>query len=342
MKRAGVAGVVLIAAFMTTGGSAWAGSAVRLCVPKAQERPTLTPKRGKCRKGYTLLSLGTEGKEGRAGKTGAEGRPGPEGKAGLEGKVSSTGFTSSELETLKSILPHTKFVASGIAGKPTIQFSGVNVQIVNGEGNTQSANGEGNLVIGYDENPLKNEQTGSHDLIMGEDQTFTSYGGIVAGTGNAITAEYASVSGGLGNTASGPSTSISGGASNAASNFASSISGGYANVASGPEASVSGGHTNKATESQASVTGGGNNTASGAWASVSGGNINSASRSVASISGGEENKAEAELSWIGGGKGNIVFPAAKLASIVSDGFGNGVEETACVGAPKTFFESLKC
>ena len=36
-------------------------------------------------------------------------------------------------------------------------------------------------MIGYDKNEGKHEQTGSHNLILGEEQTFTSYGGVLAG-----------------------------------------------------------------------------------------------------------------------------------------------------------------
>ena len=43
-----------------------------------------------------------------------------------------------EQHTLLSILSHVKYVESGVGGKPTIQFSGVNVQIVNGEGKTET------------------------------------------------------------------------------------------------------------------------------------------------------------------------------------------------------------
>src|SRR6266568_4023467 len=60
-------------------------------------------------------------------------------------------LSQSEIKLLKSILPHIKYVESGVGGKPTIRFSGVNVQVVNGEGETGApVNGEGNLVIGYD------------------------------------------------------------------------------------------------------------------------------------------------------------------------------------------------
>ena len=88
-------------------------------------------------------------------------------------------LSQSEITLLKHILPHINYIGAGVGGKPTIQFSGVNVQVVNGEGKTATTNGEGNLVIGYDENPRA--QTGSHNLILGEEQEFTAYAGIDAG-----------------------------------------------------------------------------------------------------------------------------------------------------------------
>jgi len=71
------------------------------------------------------------------------------------------------------------YEASGIDGKPTVLFgapsAGVNVQIVNGSGSTSKVNGTGNLVLGYDENPSNHAQTGSHDLILGEGQSYSGY-----------------------------------------------------------------------------------------------------------------------------------------------------------------------
>jgi hypothetical protein len=55
----------------------------------------------------------------------------------------------------------------------------MNVQIVNGQGTTASANGLGNLIIGYDEGTQK--RTGSHNLVLGEQQSFTSYAGLIGG-----------------------------------------------------------------------------------------------------------------------------------------------------------------
>ncbi len=196
------------------------------------------------------------------------------------------------LETLSKILPHTNYVEKGIAGKPTIQFSGVNVQIVNGEGKTASVNGDGNLVIGYDENPGKHEQTGSHNLILGEEQTFTSFAGLLAGIDNTISAPFASVSGGSFDRADGFDSSVNGGSFDTASSEESSVSGGERNTASGPLSSVSGGRAN---------------TAGGFYSSIAGGEVNSAPTEAASVSGGSENTAGGlHAGWIGGGANNLV------------------------------------
>jgi hypothetical protein len=180
---------------------------------------------------------------------------------------------SVELETLEKVLPHVTFVESGVAGKPTIRFTGVNVQVVNGEGKTESTNGEGNLVIGYDEDHTEGPQTGSHNLVIGVEQTFTSYGGLVVGAFNAIKAPYASVTGGAGNQATGREASISGGLTNKAEGELSSISGGRENKAS-------------ASAEATSVSGGQNNTASAFYSSVSGGFENEAAGTDSSVFGG--------------------------------------------------------
>jgi hypothetical protein len=94
---------------------------------------------------------------------------------------------ASGLTALNKILPHMQYLESGVGGKPTIQISGVNVQVVNGTGKTETINGEGNLVIGYDEHNGyfgSRQQTGSHDLIVGLEQEFTSFGGILGGFRN--------------------------------------------------------------------------------------------------------------------------------------------------------------
>ena len=80
---------------------------------------------------------------------------------------------------------------------------------------------------------LGREQTGSHNLILGEQQSFKSYGGIVAGHNNSITGPFASVTAGEHNTAGGLGASVSGGIFGTASAWATSVSGGLGNSATG-------------------------------------------------------------------------------------------------------------
>jgi hypothetical protein len=113
---------------------------------------------------------------------------------------------------------------------PTMVFTGVNVQIVSGSGATDgTVNGTGNLIIGYNATTTSPTQTGSHNLVVGDEHTFSSFGGLVAGFENAITGQWASVSGGTGNTASGLDVSVSGGEVTTASAEAAcpSARGGY-------------------------------------------------------------------------------------------------------------------
>jgi len=46
-----------------------------------------------------------------------------------------------------------------------------------------------------------NDRTGSHNLLVGDENNFNSYGGLVAGSLNTISAPYSSVGGGYHNKA---------------------------------------------------------------------------------------------------------------------------------------------
>ena len=238
MRRTGLAGVALAAAFLTMVTGASASTLCLQLKPNGAVKGPTAVGGNTCKAGYEKVELPP----------------------------------AAQLETLNKILPHTKYEEKGVGGKPTVQFSGVNVQVVNGEGKTATTNGEGNLVIGYDENPEgRLAQTGSHDLLLGTDQSFTSYAGIVAGTFNTVSGPFASVTAGSKNLASGEAASVSGGFGNTAVASFSSVGGGGANRASGVEASVSGGSFNQASGEEAWVGGGFKNTASGAHSSVFGG-----------------------------------------------------------------------
>jgi hypothetical protein len=98
-----------------------------------------------------------------------------------------------------------------VDGQPTMRFSGVNVQIVDGTGDTYyPVNGKGNLIVGYNEN-ASDTRTGSHNLIIGPNHSYTALGGLIAGYDNAVVGSYASVSGGYNNSAAGYASSVSGG-----------------------------------------------------------------------------------------------------------------------------------
>jgi hypothetical protein len=226
-----------------------------------------------------------------------------------EGKyeyLKTTSLSEPEQEELKALLKYVKVQPSGVSGKPTVQVAGANVQIVNGEGKTATTNGAGNLVIGYDENKEgKHAQTGSHDLILGEEQTFTSFGGLAGGWGETISAPFASVSGGRSGSASAENASVSGGINNVANAKYASVSGGSSSTASGEAAAVSGGQENIASAASSSVSGGGQNKASFREASVSGGFVNEASGENASVTGGYRNKATFREASISGGFENI-------------------------------------
>jgi hypothetical protein len=141
-------------------------------------------------------------------------------------------------------------------GMPVLTIAGENVQIVNGTGDETSVNGLGNLILGYNDNPDALERTGSHNVIVGDDNGYTSYGGIVAGYGNLISGIYASASGGFGNSATGDYSSVSGGIDNTAGGKYATVIGGDNNTATGVEASVTGGVLNSAIGSGSSIVGG--------------------------------------------------------------------------------------
>lgn len=185
-----------------------------------------------------------------------------------------------------------------------IVFTGCNVQIVNGLSSTETTNAVGNLIVGYStDQGDPNDRGGSHNLVVGDNHTYSSFGGFVTGQTNQVTGAFASVSGGFDNIASGDYASVSGGEFNMASGERSSVSGGDTNEASGNASSVSGGRNNHAAGANSSVSGGGGNAATGGSSSVSGGENNTASGDQSSVSGGlfrTTNNADPTHDWRAG------------------------------------------
>ena len=200
------------------------------------------------------------------------------------------------LANLESLLVH--FSRSG----NEITISGANLNIVNGMGNTETTNSLGNLVIGYNElrGPgYTDTRTGSHMLVIGKWNNFSSFGGIVTGSYNETTARYASIISGFRSIVSGNWSTVTGGAENVASRDFAAVSGGLQNEASGFASWVGGGAQNRAISDYSTVTGGELNVA-GERASVSGGYSNTASGIYSSISGGQEHTATGPYDWIAG------------------------------------------
>jgi hypothetical protein len=171
------------------------------------------------------------------------------------------------LAALESLLVH--FSRSG----NEITISGANLNIVDGMGETETTNSLGNLVVGYNElrGPEDSDiRTGSHMLVIGKWNNFSSFGGIPAGLYNETSARYASITGGFSNIASGNWSTVTGGLVNRASRDYAAASGGHHNKASGFASSVGGGAQNNAIGDYSSVSGGVDRTATGPYDWIAG------------------------------------------------------------------------
>ena len=222
-----------------------------------------------------------------------------------------------------------------------ITFSGVNVHIVNGTRSTGGAvNGFGNLIVGYNEmRGSGDDRSGSHNIIVGSQHNYASFGGLLAGYQNTLSAGYASIVAGYGNTAQAPYTGVSGGYNNVADGRYASISGGYSNIVEGQGSSISGGSANTVNGLGASISGGRHNTANGDFSSIVGGGSENAEYGnetfshYSAILGGKDNTtgdtdsddpAIAQWSTVSGGYENT---ASGTYSSVSGGYGNTASGT---------------
>ena len=181
-----------------------------------------------------------------------------------------------------------------------LYLTGFNLHVVNGLGATNGepnsprdvshpvVNGLGNLIVGYNVRRGDDEdlRIGSHNIVVGDGAGYLSFGGLVAGQFNTVSAPYATVTGGAANTASQRFTSVSGG---------------FGNLASGSYSTVSGGGGNAAAFYGSSVTSGANNVANAYYASVTGGNSNTASGVFSSVSGGQNLVEDAQYGWAASG-----------------------------------------
>lgn len=225
------------------------------------------------------------------------------------------------LHEKKEILRHMTIVEldDGVGGTvPAIRVSGINLQIVNGLGATNGnpsqfatldpkqtkTNGVGNLIVGYNEaftNPFgpAPARTGSHNIVGGVDNAYTSYGGVVLGEGTSTSAPFSSVFGGMNNSATGTYSIVIGGGG-----FGGTVAG---NIASGDRAIIVGGSTNEAKSQLSFIGGGGRNKTQGTMSgAVLGGFQNIAMGASSVVCGGSKNRALGSQSCVSGGQARMV------------------------------------
>lgn len=239
--------------------------------------------------------------------------PAAAGRAVLSG---GTGNAPSCASGTTAVLAPT-YVSAGVGGKPTVEFSTVNVQVVSGSGSTDGTrNGVGNLVVGYAENPNSLGRTGSNNLVVGSKGGWTGYGDLIAGLSDQASNTYSAVFGNT-NIARG-SGELLGGSHNSATGENASVTGGQSNGAAGADSSVTGGELNYARDAGSSVTGGCQNMA-GSTAPLAG---TCPSSGVESVSGGEDNTASGPLAAVSGGEHNVASDPFAVIPAGDEGSGS--------------------
>jgi hypothetical protein len=246
----------------------------------------------------------------------------------LQNRIRNLEASLSNVRALNGVLS-----IEGVNGVRTVRLTGVNLQVVNGLSRTETINGAGNLIIGYDEpnsftsKPICSQaralngalitdeagclaaggvfstqhKSGSHNLVLGTQNGYSSFGGIVGGRFNYINEIFASVLGGVDNRASGRFSAIVSGQGHLTQESGATVLGGIGNQALSRNSSVTGGVGNVATGENSSITGGERNTASGRTSTAVGGLLNSASGQGATVTGGRNNVASGTHSNTAGG-----------------------------------------
>lgn len=178
-----------------------------------------------------------------------------------------------------------------MADDQTLQISGVNLQVVNGNGSTPAVNGLGNLIIGYNESDsLTTERGGSHNLVMGRWNQYGSFSGIAHGLRNSVFADESAVIAGSNNVISGVRSAVFGGDQNTASGNKVVAIGGFGNEAMGSVTSAIGGWANQVDGTADIVLGGRHNVAQGGSSVLIGGGYNTTNGAKSVLVGGESNQ----------------------------------------------------
>ena len=203
------------------------------------------------------------------------------------------------------------------SGPRDLVVDGCNLHVQNGMGQTGTTNRYGNLIIGYNKNEVST-RTGSHNIIVGDLHEYTSYGGIVSGVENTLSASNATILGGGQNHANFTSATILaadrgvadgnvvliGGQRNYGSADAhfSAVVGGVENQVTGPSSVVVAGTLNVASGGHSLVCGGSENTAGGGGDVACGGSRNKSTGSGSVLIGGNQNAVSGSNGVVTGGQ----------------------------------------
>lgn len=196
-----------------------------------------------------------------------------------------------------------------------VRVTGLDVQIVNGSGDTMQANGLGNLIIGYAEV----DESASHSIVMGTDPYIDGAASLVAGTSNTVNASHAAALAGFGSTVSAQGAVCTGGVSGLIQSSADNavITGGETADIEGDRAVHLGGRYTRVDGPDCVVTGG-----YGGWARlhtgaiVSGGQESTSEGPQSAVAGGYRVQAAGGAAFIGGGNTGWIGPGNDYAAII--------------------------
>jgi hypothetical protein len=195
-----------------------------------------------------LRQISTTAKTALTGAQGPKGETGPAGtsadSAELERRLSALETANEELgaelasATTKVTALETTF--SGVSREGTmLNFTGMNLQLTNGEASDETTNGLGNLFVGHNDEP--GPQTGSGGIIVGESgETFTGWDSMIVGNHNTVSGGDSFVAS-TGSTAGQAGGMVLGGWENLASGVYATVVGGIHNTASGSFSTERGG-----------------------------------------------------------------------------------------------------
>jgi hypothetical protein len=195
-----------------------------------------------------LQQISTTARTALTGVQGPKGETGPAGTtadlAELERRLSALETANEELgaelasATTKVTALETTF--SGVSREgTTLNFTGMNLQLTNGEASDETTNGLGNLFVGHNDEP--GPQTGSGGIIVGErGETFTGWDSMIVGNHNTVSGGDSFVAS-TGSTAGQAGGMVLGGWENLASGVYATVVGGIHNTASGSFSTERGG-----------------------------------------------------------------------------------------------------